>query len=273
MSYILDSSFLILYSSLMIDSHAHVAFRHFDADREEALSRAREAGVRWVEVGTNLEQSQAAVELAHELPNDVIGATVGVHPSEAGDDIDWAVLERLLGDERVVAVGEVGLDYYRGGTREQQLPPLGQFVRLAAARGLPVIFHVRSGEWADAHDDLLAWLRSLPSAGRPRGVIHTFSGTWKQAQEYLALGMYISVSGVVTFKNAPDMHEVARKIPLDRLLIETDCPYLAPDPYRGRRNEPAYVEFVARRVAELRDMALDEVSAETEANALTLFND
>lgn len=271
MSYILDSSFLILYSSLMIDSHAHMAFPHFEADRGEAAARARAAGVRWVEVGTNLEQSRAAVELANELSDDVVGATVGVHPSDTADDIDWAELTTLLDDERVVAVGEVGLDYYRGGTREQQLPVLRQFVQLAAARNLPMVFHVRSGERADAHDDLLVWLRDLPSAERPRGVIHTFSGTWKQAQEYLKIGMYISISGVVTFKNAPDMHEVARQVPLDRLLIETDCPYLAPGPYRSKRNEPAYVELVARRVAELRGVAIEEVSAAAEQNTLTLF--
>jgi TatD DNase family protein len=253
----------------MIDSHAHVAFPQFDADRDQLLARARQQGVRWVEIGTELASSQRAAQLASQATDCVIGATVGVHPSDFEEGVDWAALERLLMHERVVAVGEVGLDYYRGGTREQQLPVLERFVRLALERSLPIVWHVRSGEGSDAHEDMLAFLRSL--SRRPAGVMHTFSGTWTQAQAYLELGMHISISGVVTFKKAPDMHEVARRTPISSLLLETDCPYLTPEPYRGARNEPAYVELVARRVAELREISFDEVVAVTEQNALQLF--
>lgn len=234
--------------------------------------------MRWVEVGTDVVQSRAVLALADRYPDDVLGATVGVHPSDVAslDEDDWQVLEELLSHRRVVAVGEVGLDYFRGGRREVQLPVLGRFVELAAERDLPVVFHVRSGaparsagEDRDAHDDLLQFLQSR-GAG-VRGVVHTFSGTVTQAEEYLKLGLCLSISGVVTFKNAGAMAEVARIMPLDRLLVETDCPYLTPEPYRGKRNEPAHVAHVVERVAELRGVATDEVAQATAENASHLF--
>lgn len=272
----------------MIDSHAHVAFAQFDGDREGVIERARrvrlrqgygeQASVRWVEVGTDVAQSRAAVALAEHYPDDVLGATVGVHPSDiaALTEDDWRELEELLSHRRVVAVGEVGLDYYRGGWREMQLPVLERFVALAVAHDLPVVFHVRSGAPAslagkgrDAHADLPRFLQARDAA--VRGVVHTFSGTAAQAEEYLKLGLYLSISGVVTFKNAGAMAEVARTVPLDRLLVETDCPFLAPEPYRGRRNEPAYVEHVVQRVAALRGVSADTVAQATVENATRLF--
>lgn len=255
----------------MIDSHAHVTDEAFTTDRQVVVERAHTAGVSWIEIGTSLSTSQRALALADEYSNAVVGATIGVHPSAIGSGVDWSAIDALLNNQRVCAVGEVGLDYYRGGTKEAQLPTLQRFIQIATVRSLPVVFHVRSSEHVDAHVDMLDYLQALPKHQRPRGVMHTFSGTWEQARQYLALGLYISLSGVVTFKNAPDMHEVAQKTPFDRLLIETDCPYLTPEPHRGQRNEPAHVALVARKIAELRGISFEDVALATEQNTLLLF--
>lgn len=255
----------------MIDAHAHVTFRQYDEDREAVLARARAAEVRWLEVGTDLVQSRAALALADAYPHDVIGATVGVHPSDVAAGVDWLAFEQLLAHPRVAAVGEVGLDYYRGGKKKVQLPVLQRFVDLAHERNRPVVFHVRSGVNTDAHADLLDFLQSLSAERRPAGVIHTFSGTAEQATRYLALGFSLSFSGVVTFKNAEDVSAAAKMTPLDRLLIETDCPFLAPAPHRGQRNEPANVRLVAERIAQLKGLPADDIAAVTAGNALRLF--
>ena len=277
----------------MIDSHAHVAFRQFDDDREEVVRRARAVGVRWLEVGTDVQQSRAALSIAAQYPEDVLGATVGVHPSDVSEltEESWHELEELLVRSRVVAVGEVGLDYYhtspdavglrvisRGGAIEEQKIALDRFVRLAVARQLPVVFHVRdpakspdgdrgAGGQVSAHDDLLAYLEGLSSDLRPRGVIHTFSGTRAQAQRYLGFGLYLSFSGVVTYNNAAEICAAAREVPLDRFLIETDCPFLTPAPHRGKRNEPSFVLLVAEKVAQLKQLAVGEVTAAAADNA------
>lgn len=256
----------------MFDSHAHVMFENFNTDRDQIFAHAQEAGVSgWIEVGTNLEQSKKAVTLAQQHEN--VWASVGVHPSDIESSIknkeSWTEIEKLLDQPRVVAVGEVGLDYYRGGTAEEQMPALQRFIDLALARNLPVIFHVRDGKDISAHADLITLLHSLPKV--PRGVIHTYSGTLKQAKQYLKLGMYLSFSGVITFKNAGELLEVVKQTPLDKILIETDCPFLAPEPYRGKRNEPAYVKYVAQKIADLRGISFDEVQRVTMDNTQTLF--
>ena len=255
----------------MFDSHAHVAFHQFDDDRDEVIARAERAGVvGWIEIGTDLTQSQKAIELAQKHEN--VWATVGVHPSDIAelDEKAWGELESMLADENVVAVGEVGLDYYRGGTKEEQLPALERFVQLAKEHSLPIVFHVRDGE-RSAHNDLIEFLQNMSDPKRPAGVIHTFSGNQEQAKEYLDLGLHLSFSGVVTFKNAGDIAEVAATAPLDRILIETDCPFLAPEPYRSKRNEPAYVALVAQKIAELRDISTDEIAIATANNTHALF--
>lgn len=267
----------------MFDSHAHVAYSTFDPDRDEVIRRARESGVTgWLEIGTDLAQSEAAVALAQQQES--VWAAVGVHPSDIGSlqESDWSRLEALVEEEKVVAVGEVGLDFYRGGTAADQLPVLERFVKLAVERNLPVVFHVRdlvkesgnsdgAGDQQSAHDTMITFLQSLPLRDRPRGVMHTFSGNQEQAAVYLELGMYLSFSGVVTFKNARVTAEVATTAPLDKILIETDCPFLAPEPHRGKRNEPAYVKFVAEKIAQLRGLALAEVEQATDNNFRTLF--
>lgn len=256
----------------MFDSHAHVCMPQFNEDREATIQRARQAGLAgWLEVGTDVQGSHQAIALA-EAEEGVV-ATVGVHPSDIGDLTadSWSQLEKLLENPKVVAVGEVGLDYYRGGTKLEQLPVLERFYVLARQRALPLVFHVRDGKQSSAHEDLLTWLESLPQSGVPPGVIHTFSGSKAQAQRYLALGLYLSFSGVVTFKNAGEIADVARTMPLDKLLVETDCPFLAPDPYRGKRNEPVYVALVIKKIANLRQAPVTDIATATTANAYNLF--
>lgn len=241
----------------MIDSHAHVAFSGFNEDREEVMTRAREARVSWIEIGTDVEQSKKALALG-------VPATIGVHPSDVAAGIDWAEIKKLLDEPNVVAVGEVGLDLFHGQNLEEQFEALKQFIDLAREKDLPVVFHVR-----EAHDKMIEFLKREKWG---RGVIHTFSGTAKQAREYLDMGLHLSFSGVVTFKNAGEILEVAKTMPLERMLIETDCPFLAPEPFRGKRNEPAYVKYVAQKIADIRGISFDEVARVTEENAKLLFN-
>lgn len=256
----------------MIDSHAHVATAQFDTDRAAVIERARAAGVSgWIEVGTDYEQSVQAIALAEREPT--VWASVGVHPSDYPSLTPemWPQLEALVANPKVVAIGEVGLDFYRGGTAHAQLPVLKQFIVLAQQQELPMIFHVRDGAEANAHDALIACLKELPDSERPLGVIHTFSGTAIQAQQYLDLGLYLSFSGVITFKNASVIADVAKSAPLDRILIETDCPFLAPMPHRGQRNEPAYISLVAAKLAELKGVSITDIATSTTTNAHTLF--
>jgi TatD DNase family protein len=256
----------------MIDSHAHVAFKHFDSDRNEVIERAKEAGVRgWIEVGTDIEQSQKAIELARKHEN--VWATVGVHPTDVEDIsvAEWSKLESLAQEDKVVAIGEVGIDLYRGGSLKKQIEFLKRIIKLANNSNLPMIWHVRSSEEVDAHEEVLMLLASYKEGERPKGVMHSYSGTWEQAEKYLELGMYISFTGVVTFKNAGITAEVARRAPLDRILIETDCPFLAPEPYRGKRNELAYVKLVAEKIAELKKISVEEVMKVTLRNTKKLF--
>lgn len=254
----------------MFDSHAHVMFESFDGDRKAVEQRAQQAGVRgWLEVGTDMAQSRRAIQLAEQNP--AIWAAVGVHPSDIEQLTapDWVQIEKLLDHPRVVAVGEVGLDYHHDHDKAKQQKALRRFIDLAHQKDLPIVFHVRNGK-ENAHADLLDFLRH--QAQPVKGVIHTYSGTWEQAEAYLVLGLYLSFSGVVTFKNGREVAAVAKAMPRNRLLIETDCPFLAPEPYRGKRNEPAYVALVAQKVAELRGLTLEEVGRVTDDNARSLFN-
>ncbi len=261
----------------MFDSHAHVLFDSFDSDREEVINRAREAGLSgWLEIATDVEGSNKAIAFAQQ--HEGVYATVGVHPSDIANfkESDWAEIEELLRHPKVVAVGEVGLDYYRGGTKEEQLPILQRFIALAITHQKPVVFHVRDGKEKSAHQDMIEFLHKYREELRPAepwrsGVMHTFSGNQAQAEAYLELGMYLSFSGVVTFKNAGGTADVARTMPLDRLLIETDSPFLAPEPYRGKRNEPAYVKLVAEKIAQLRGISVEEVDEATSQNVKQLL--
>lgn len=252
---------------MLIDTHCHLDATRFDEDRAAVLARARAAGVRrMVTIGCDEESSRRALGLA--ATHDDVFASVGVHPHEAAaapEGFD-ETLEALSQHERCVAIGECGLDYYYDHSpRERQREVFARQVALARKVRKPLVVHVRDA-WSDTLDVLHA--EGARDAG---GVIHCFSGSLEDAERSLELGFYLSIPGIVTFKSPGDLPEVVKRVPLDRLLVETDSPYLAPAPYRGKRNEPAYVLEVARKVAELRDMSLEEIVEVTGKNARTLF--
>ena len=257
---------------MFVDSHAHLDGSEYDADRDEVIARARDAGiVAILNVGTGDPHSGSlarAVELAEK--HDDIYASIGVHPHDArlfderAEDKTRLLIQQ---SKRVIAWGEIGLDYhYDNSPREVQREVFGRQLRLARESKLPVIIHSR-----EAEDDTISILRAeLPDYDRA-GVMHCFGGSLAMAQSAVALGFYISFAGVLTFKNAQDLREVAQKLPLDRLLIETDCPYLTPVPFRGRRNEPARVLEVARCLGDIRGLEVEEMGRITAANFARLF--
>ena len=255
----------------IIDSHAHVDSPKFDADRDAVLSRARAAGVRRiVNVGTTVEGSESCIRMAAE--HDDLYAVVGIHPHEAAtvSDEDWAAIERLVAAPKVVAVGECGLDRgpWNDAPMDAQERLLRRHVRLHRTTGLPLVIHNR-----DTFDDLFRILDDeTASGGALRGIMHCFSGGPDEARRCLDLGFDISFSGVFTFKNAPELRASARVVPLDRVHVETDCPYLTPAPHRGQRNEPAHVMHTARRVAEEMGVAFDVFENVTETNTIRFFD-
>ncbi len=265
----------------LFETHVHLQMRRYAPDLDAVLHRAAEAGVTAAVVpGTTLADSRAAVALAEQYAEGPcqLYAAVGIHPTE-GDSFDERVqaeLRALARSPRVVAIGEIGLDYYwpsvpdRGwpcATPARQREVFQAQLTLAAELDLPVIIHDR-----EAHADTLSILRSWVAGGSGRrGTLHAYAAGPALLGEALSLGFFIGMDGPVTFKKAVNLHEVARTVPLDRLLLETDGPYLTPHPFRGRRNEPAYLSYIAARIAELRGCSPDEVAAITTANALRLF--
>jgi len=254
----------------MIDTHAHVHDRGYDDDRDAVLSRAREAGVeRIVTVGCDLDDSRRALETA--VTYDLL-ATIGIHPHEAsgapGDIAAAFDVLRAQAPERVVGIGETGLDYYYDHSpHDAQARVLRAQLDYARERALPVVFHVR-----DAYDDFVTILRERWDPAAQRGVIHCFTGDAAQAHTFVTeFGLRLGIGGVVTFKTAESLREAVRAVGLDALVLETDCPYLAPIPHRGQRNEPAYVADTAAVVARVLDRSLAEVSAVTTRNANALF--
>jgi TatD DNase family protein len=256
-------------ATLLIDTHTHLDFPQFDGDRERVIERAVSAGVgAMVNVGADLASSQAAVALAEAYPQ--IYTAVGVHPHDA-KTLTEEVLEELralASHPKVVAIGEIGLDFYRDlSPRDKQRQAFQQQLALASKTGKPVIIHDRQ-----AHEEVMAILRRwVEGSYRPSGVLHCFSGDLAMAQEAIELGFYISIAGPVTFGNARRLRDLVRQLPLEKLLVETDCPYLTPHPHRGKRNEPAYVKFVAQEVARIKGLSVEEVARITSDNAQTLF--
>ena len=252
---------------MLIDTHAHLDDEQFEPDLAAVLDRAREAGVTTiVNASYDLASAARAVQLA--AVNPWIYATCGIHPhGAAGVPKDYAdQLRVLLARPGVVALGEIGLDYYRDlSPREDQQRVFREQLALARELNLPVVIHNR-----DAHADVLRILTS-DGVGPAGGVMHCFSGSWEMAGQFMKLGLYISLAGPVTFTNAPRLAEVAQKLPSTRLLVETDCPYLAPVPYRGRRNEPAYVRLVAEKVALMRGIPVEELAVCAAQNARAVF--
>jgi TatD DNase family protein len=251
----------------LFDTHAHLHFPEFDGDREAMLGRARSAGVRrMLTIGTEPESSRAAVAFAAREAD--VWATVGIHPHDAGE-ADAAALgeiERLAAEPRVVALGEIGLDYFRDlSPRPDQQRVFRALLGLARRVGKPVVIHCR-----EAHGDVLRILAEERVAD-VRGIMHCFSGDVAIARRCLDLGLLISLAGPVTYPNARALPEVARFVPADRLVVETDCPFLPPQGHRGQRNEPAYLAITATRVAELRGEPPEAMAARLTANACALL--
>jgi TatD DNase family protein len=248
----------------LVDSHAHLDFPQFDADRNAVIARAREAGLTAiVNIGTNLASSRASVALAEEY--DFIYATVGIHPhdAEAADQKALEELRSLAEHPKVVAIGEIGLDYYRDyAPRPAQRQAFRDQLALASALRRPVVIHSR-----EAHGEVFVALHNWDG----RGVLHTYAAGLERLEEAIEMGFSIGISGPVTFSNADHLRAVAREVPLDRLLVETDCPYLTPAPHRGRRNEPAYVKYVAETIAEVRDESIERIAGITTENTRRLF--
>ena len=255
----------IPHSLSFIDTHCHIEMKEFDPDRDAVIQRAREAGLEAIiTIGSDLEGTLEGVKLA-EL-HDFIYCSVGIHPHEARDFTDqtYSLLKELTQKQKVIAVGETGLDYhYDHSPRDLQKIVFRKQLELATETGLPIIIHSRQ-----ADEDTLHIVRE---SGITHGVFHCFSGNTDMAEQVMALGFYISIAGPVTFKKAVSLQEVARRIPDDYLLIETDAPYLTPEPFRGRRNEPAHILNTARKIAELRGISLQDLSRITTLNTKRLF--
>jgi TatD DNase family protein len=252
---------------MLIDTHAHLDMQDFDNDLEETLARAFAAGItRIVTVGTDRQTSETTLGIARRHPQ--IFAGVGVHPHNATGfpEGDLATVAELTSHPEVVAWGEIGLDFFRRyAPPEDQVSLFKRQLTMARDLELPVIIHDRN-----AHEEVLGLLKHM-GPGERLGVIHCFSGDVGLARDFIALGYYISIPGTVTYKNALQIREVASKIPLERMLIETDAPFLAPVPHRGKRNEPAFVALTAEEIARLRQMDLEDLGRTTSLNARDLF--
>jgi TatD DNase family protein len=254
---------------MLIDSHAHIQGKEYAGDTEAVITRAREAGVEVIiAVGGagDMSSNTEAIALASSYAN--VYATVGMHPHDAKDvgDEELRKLKELTARPKVVAVGETGLDYYYSHSpHDVQRRVFAQFIHMARETGLPLVVHER-----DASKDAAELLHS-EGVGNIRGVIHCFTGNYEAACTYLDFGFYLSFTGIITFKNAEALRDVVRKVPLDRMLVETDSPYLTPMPHRGKRNEPAYVRFVAETIAKIKGVTVDEVAKITSDNTIALF--
>lgn len=257
-------------NSFLIDSHCHLDMTHYQDDLDEILARAKTQGVHSIiTIGIDEKSSLAAVELAKKYS--MIKATVGVHPHdvELADDMSYDRLETLVSDNRehIVAYGEIGLDYAKQYSEPSiQKTAFHKQLLMAKKLGLPVIIHDR-----DAHRDTLEILRKTGPFPHG-GVMHCFSGDLHLAEQVMELGFFISIPGVVTFKNGKSLQEVVSQTPLQSLLLETDGPFLAPVPWRGKRNEPSYLPYIAKQVADLKGISIVEVADQTSKNVQKLFN-
>jgi TatD DNase family protein len=265
----------------LFDAHTHIHFPAYDQDREEVIKRAQAAEVKMITVGTNLETSQGAIALANQYPDD-IWATAGFHPAHAGENwhhdkkeqkksqqesFDKEALLALAKDERVVAIGECGLDYFRGRESEAAQKDIFQQQQvIAQSLSKPLMIHCRpTSNTDDAYEDLVELLNpNTPT------IIHFFVGSADVAKKLLAKKCYFTFGGVITFVS--DYNEVIKAIPLSNIMLETDAPYVTPHPHRGKRNESSYVVEVAKKIAEIKDIDYDEVVAQTTANAKKVFN-
>lgn len=257
----------------LIDTHCHPQLGAYNDDRNDVIKRSLDQGIGLIAVGTTVADSVAGVELAAKYQDQPVWTAVGIHPTDediAGVNVE--ALRPLLKKPKVVAIGETGLDYFHvDDSDEQQLQAdlFEQHIVLAQELNLPLIVHCRDlpGKF-EAYDNALVLLTRHQVKNF---VMHCYSGDWAHATEFLELGGYLSFTGILTFPKSEMMRQVVKQTPLDRLMVETDAPFLAPEPYRGKRNEPAYVQYVAEKVAELRGMSVDEVAQVTTANATRFF--
>lgn len=251
---------------ILVDTHAHIDEEGFAQDFDEMLERAYANDVKYVvNIGANMDESRVSIELADKYES--IYATVGVHPHDVAEVDDKALVQlaKWCEHDKVVAVGEIGLDYFRSQTsKEMQAYAFAAQLDVARQMHMPVSIHDR-----DAHGDVM---RMLKNEGKGiNGILHCFSGSWEMAKELIKMDYYIAIGGAVTFKNAAKLPEIAANIPLEYLLLETDCPYLAPHPHRGTRNEPANIRPIAEFIANIRGITLEELAAATTANAARIM--
>ena len=250
---------------MYIDTHAHLNFKAFNNDWQEVIERAKEAGVSIINVGSNLKTSQKAIEIAKNYKKGVYAA-IGLHPIHVKDeDFDENKFLEFAKDPKVVAIGETGLDYYAGRKNiEQQKEIFYKLIRIAGQVNKPIIVHNR-----DAGEDVMSVLLSLRNP--PKGVMHCFAENWQYAKLILDLGMLISFTGLITFTKNTETLRVVKDVPLERLMIETDSPFMTPEKYRPARNEPAYVIEIAKKMAEIKKIPLEKVAKQTTENAKKLF--
>jgi len=261
---------------MFVDSHAHLDGKQFDSDREEVIDRARESGVQTLVAignGNGPEQVDCGILLGEKY--DFIYATLGIHPHEArlADEAAYQNMERLAKHPKVIGWGEIGLDYfYDHSPRDVQKNVFIRQMELAAAVKLPIVIHCRPSDGSDnAWEDCLGLMRERWATTGLGGILHCFTGNWPQAKSALDMGFMISFAGNVTFPKAQQIRDAALEVPLERMLIETDSPYLAPVPHRGKRNEPAFVKEIARKLGELRGLSAEEVGRQTTRNFYNFF--
>ncbi len=253
---------------MLVDTHAHLDFPDFDPDRKEIIQKAAEAGVKHIiNVSSDLRGCLASLELARNYEN--IFAAIGIHPHSAAEigEEDFQRIPGLLKNEKVVAIGEVGLDYYRNlSSPGRQRDLFSRFIGLSLETQLPLIIHSR-----EAEADTISILKSRAAGAAIKGVIHCFSGSKDFCRECLDLGLSISFTCNITYKKSDALRELVKHVPSDRLLLETDCPYLSPEGLRGKRNEPANVRLLAQFIADLRGCSFEEITRKTTDNAIRLF--
>jgi len=259
----------MIWGSMLVDSHCHLDFPDFDGERSALIERAKQAGVGlMVTICTRIRKFDQVLAVAEA--HDEVFCSVGTHPHNAGEEAGIPAREilALTDHPKVVAIGEAGLDYfYDKSPREDQKAGLRTHIAVARETGLPLVIHSR-----DADEDMAAILREEMGNGVFPALLHCFSSGRDLALTGVDLGLYVSFSGILTFKRSEDLRDIARELPADRLLVETDAPYLAPQPKRGKRNEPAYTAMTAEVLAETRGVTLDEISAQTTSNFFKLFN-
>jgi len=253
---------------MLIDSHSHLEMPEFKKDLEEVIQRAKASGVEYIfTVGTENKDWMRALEIARSNPS--VYAILGVHPHNAREinEETYPKLRKLCADDKVRAYGEIGLDFYRNlSPREVQLKRFREQIQFARELGLPIVVHDR-----EAHKETLEILKS-EKAEEYGGIIHCFSGDYEMAKACIEMGFFISIPGSITFKSAGVLQEVVKQIPLEALLVETDAPFLAPVPFRGKRNEPSYVRYTAQKVAEIKKVSFEKVAEATTENALRVYS-